>query len=506
MKLTVCPIFLSLAMGLTTLGVSCGDKGDGGGAADGGAADGGTPDGGTPDGGAADGGAADGGAPDGGATVETDCSDGTDDDGDGLIDCDDPDCAGAEACIEQDCTDGSDDDGDGLTDCDDPDCLGNPWCPERDCDNGEDDDGDGYADCLDADCVDDPACNTPESDCSDGLDDDGDGAIDCDDSDCARAEGCYEADCADGLDDDGDKAIDCDDLDCFGEDACIEQVCDDGLDDDGDGGIDCLDVDCWTRKPCLMECAEASVGAVAEGLLATGSTAEADDSFTDLDSCGTAGGPDAGFVWEAPADGCYVIDTDGSDFDTVLRVYESCRTDEVACDDDGGSDGSDSMLTITGSAGELALLVVDGATKRDSGDFQLNIAPYEFPYDLDIGSVTGTAAALGDLDGLEDLTWDPLPSCAAYTAHDDILLWTAPSTGTWTFDLGESEFDTVLAIIAVGDRCPEELACNDDEDLHAKIYTSVATVELEAGQQVLIWIGNFWAEELGDWQLDILME
>jgi len=255
-----------------------------------------------------------------------------------------------------------------------------------------------------------------------------------------------------------------------------------------------------------LECADASVGAVAEGVLATGSTADASDDFTDLDTCGTSGGLDVGYVWEAPADGCYRVDTDGSGFDTVLRAYASCKTDELACDDNSGSDGSDSMLLLTGSAGELSLFVVDGATKRDFGDYTLNVSTWNAPYDVDAGSVSGTAAVTGDIDGLEELTWDPLPSCAAYTANDDVLLWTAPSAGTWTFDLGESAFDTVLAIFAVGDRCPEELACNDDEDLHSKIYTSIASAELDADQQVIIWIGNYWAEELGDWQLDISVE
>lgn len=80
---------------------------------------------------------------------ETECSDGQDNDGDGLTDCADPDCdaqpcdaadagstcqrvssdagaqADASACLghETECGDGLDDDGDGLPDCLDPDCL-----------------------------------------------------------------------------------------------------------------------------------------------------------------------------------------------------------------------------------------------------------------------------------------------------------------------------------------------------------------------------------------------
>ncbi len=67
-----------------------------------------------------------------GPTTETNCTDGLDDDGDTLVDCDDPDCAADPACAapatETNCTDGLDDDGDTLVDCDDPDCSADPAC------------------------------------------------------------------------------------------------------------------------------------------------------------------------------------------------------------------------------------------------------------------------------------------------------------------------------------------------------------------------------------------
>jgi hypothetical protein len=56
------------------------------------------------------------------------CDDMLDDDGDGLIDCDDPDCRGVPACTETICDDMLDDEGDGLIDCDDPDCEASTLC------------------------------------------------------------------------------------------------------------------------------------------------------------------------------------------------------------------------------------------------------------------------------------------------------------------------------------------------------------------------------------------
>lgn len=60
------------------------------------------------------------------------CDDGVDDDGDGLVDCEDPACFRVEGCTELACLDGQDDDGDGLVDCADEDC----WIfddPDADC-------------------------------------------------------------------------------------------------------------------------------------------------------------------------------------------------------------------------------------------------------------------------------------------------------------------------------------------------------------------------------------
>ena len=50
------------------------------------------------------------------------CDNGKDDDGDKLVDCDDPDCDCTPPPTNEICDNGKDDDGDKLVDCDDPDC------------------------------------------------------------------------------------------------------------------------------------------------------------------------------------------------------------------------------------------------------------------------------------------------------------------------------------------------------------------------------------------------
>ena len=60
----------------------------------------------------------------------------------------DPACSGGGGT--EDCTNGIDDDGNGLVDCDDFACLFDPACSGgggSDCVNGIDDDGNGFVDC-----------------------------------------------------------------------------------------------------------------------------------------------------------------------------------------------------------------------------------------------------------------------------------------------------------------------------------------------------------------------
>jgi hypothetical protein len=77
---------------------------------------------------------------------ETDCTNLIDDDGDSMVDCDDPDCQDHVACArETDCDDEVDNDRDGEVDCDDPDCDGAAACnetPDGDADEDTDEDED----------------------------------------------------------------------------------------------------------------------------------------------------------------------------------------------------------------------------------------------------------------------------------------------------------------------------------------------------------------------------
>ena len=131
------------------------------------------------------------------------------------------------------CTDGKDNDGNHLTDCEDPACRDVARCaavigPEDNvgaCSDGVDNDGNGYIDCVDRSCVTTEACKSKEKGdentngaCADGLDNDWNGYIDCGDRSCqidavsiSEETNAY---CSDGKDNDGNGFTDCSDHSC----------------------------------------------------------------------------------------------------------------------------------------------------------------------------------------------------------------------------------------------------------------------------------------------------
>lgn len=143
-----------------------------------------------------------------------------------------------------------------------PDGIALGACPS--CSNGADDDGDGLTDFpFDPDCFDtlDDDEATGGQDCTDGIDNDGNGLVDWpDDPGCESGYDSTEQspavlpECADGLDNDEDGAIDfpndggCDfAADTLEETNAVRPVpaCDDGIDNDGDMLIDELDPGCF---------------------------------------------------------------------------------------------------------------------------------------------------------------------------------------------------------------------------------------------------------------------
>jgi hypothetical protein len=204
--------------------------------------------------------------PEGEGPLPGNCNDALDNDCDGLIDCEDPDCADDPICppalIEWPmCLDDLDNDNDGLIDCADrTDCdgftetCGVGVCESTGsyCDNGTK---------VVVTCTAGTPTEDPEVTCGDGLDNDCDGLTDADDSDC-------QADCTAIMDRNvcrntsgcewvGGKNGTCQyAVPCDPTEPGMEMTCDDGADNDCDGVIDCADTDCNVAPNCQVVCTD----------------------------------------------------------------------------------------------------------------------------------------------------------------------------------------------------------------------------------------------------------
>ncbi len=99
--------------------------------------------------------------------------------------------------------------------------------------------------------------------------------------------------------------------------------------------------------------------------------------------------------WVAPSTASYSLDTVGSDFDTVLAVYD-VGLGEVASDDQGGVQNT-SALTLDATSGSTYYFVVAAWSTSDPGDIFLTLA--------EVGPPTNDAFSAAEvLDGALPLT------------------------------------------------------------------------------------------------------
>jgi hypothetical protein len=489
-------------------------------------------------------------------STETICADGLDDDLDGAIDCDDsdcdasPDCAPAASC-------GSDGDlgsalglavATGIST-----GAGDDFVPSCGSTGGEDmsffwtapEDG-AYTISTEG-SVYDTTMSLMSDDCSAVLtcdDDDGEGTTSIEYITAVAGEQMvivldafssgsgdyvlnitpsFETECRDGLDGDYDDLTDCADSDCAADATCIpEPVCDDGTDEDLDGFVDCDDTDCAEDLFCTTPCADDDLGSAIGEAVASGTTTGAGDDYTS--ECASYASEDVAWRWTAPAEGVYTFDTYGTGFDTILAVEQGdCSASEIDCNDDGEGETYQSEVSLALLAGEELVLHVDGYDDAESGDYVLNITTDieavcadgaddegdgtvdcldtdcdlsascdSSLADFDLGSTTGSAIATGTNAGMGD---DWSVSCTSSTAEDVTYAWVAPSTGSWTFSLVGSSYDTALTLRT---EAGEGFACNDD----ASGTTSMLTWSVNEGDLILITIDGY-STRSGDYTLAI---
>ncbi len=226
-------------------------------------------------------------------------------------------------------------------------------------------------------------------------------------------------------------------------------------------------------------------------------------------------GPD---VWYAYTPSCsqnVVIDTIGSNYDTLLSVHSSCPdlsdTGTVGCNDDaGGSFGQVSMVSLNVTAGTRYLIRVSGYNGA-SGSYTLRINEFlsapsnnscATPVVVANGGTYTAATCAATTDG------PATGSCGPDMTKDVWYRFTPASSGTLTLDTCGSSFDTMLAIYP-GATCPGgvlgELVCTDDANGAGpcgNTIRSFVSMGVTAGIPYMIRAGG-WNGSAGDLTLHV---
>lgn len=309
-------------------------------------------------------------------------------------------------------------------------CDAPPVMPQNEVCDGDDDDCDGNVDedfpgrvC----CVDDLQCGPGETceggECTGGV---GPGPnppgqcttdFDCffqfcvqgvcrdpclDAIECAPGEACVQNACVPGA---GPECVA--DGDCFGFETCENGVCVPPMAPPCLADAECPGDETCQDGVCALPPGGSSCDApvVMDGFgVYPGSNVAAFDAIDG--GCGRADdGPEQVFEFTLEVNARVTLDTDGSNFDTVLSVRSPCAAgaEELACDDDGGGEQFTSAVTFDALAGTTYFAVVEGYGAEDTGQIVLNFA--------------GVEICVADADCPEGLACDDgacvVPPCAA---------------------------------------------------------------------------------------------
>ena len=169
---------------------------------------------------------------------------------------------------------------------------------------------------------------------------------------------------------------------------------------------------------------------------------------------GDPGGKSVWWTWTAPTSAVFTLTTDGSDFDTLLGVYQGSEVTNLvilAGDDDDGP-GLTSLLSFTAQEGETYHFAVDG-WGGESGYIELalqNVGSGAAPPNDAFAQRIPLPPAPGTVAGNNfSATLEPNEPEHVFESTGGASVWwswTAPESGIWRVDTEGSEIDTFLAV------------------------------------------------------------
>lgn len=226
-----------------------------------------------------------------------------------------------------------------------------------------------------------------------------------------------------------------------------------------------------------------------------------DATFDGLHKCMYS--PNRWYCYTPSCTGEVTVSLAGSEFDTMLAVYEGCSeggdcttalNNMIECNDDTNN-SRQSEIVFDGVAGNEYLIEVGGYDLETGAGYLTvscdGITPPPSKDDCD------DAKAIGDVTDepfdTTDATFDGPGLCM--TSPNIWYCYTATCTGNVTVSLAGSSFDTMLAVYEGCECYPTSddlIECNDDAGAG---YQSAITFAAIAGNQYLIEVGGYGSEK-----------
>ncbi len=277
-----------------------------------------------------------------------------------------------------------------------------------------------------------------------------------------------------------------------------------------------------SAQPANNVCSSATLipGNVAEYNPPLLNTAAATTSICDaIEDCDAAGTSNSVWYQYTPSmDGSIRINTFGSNYDTVLSVFDGCATgfipcnqpNELACNDNVFL-GTQSEILLEVKAGQEYIIKAAGNGTSSGGgllDFNLFYIP---PNDL----CTNPMVVVGTIYDPPVLTTDNAQtdlceveeSCEFDGVGVSNSVWysyLAPCDGFLTLDTDGSGYDTVLSVfdgcgkfIAIDEPCqlPTELACDDDAGIGTA--SKITDLPIFGGNEYIIKVADYNTTSVG---------
>ncbi|MDT9177007.1 MAG: S8 family serine peptidase [Limnospira sp. PMC 1291.21] len=266
-----------------------------------------------------------------------------------------------------------------------------------------------------------------------------------------------------------------------------------------------LDLSLATASPANDNLAN-SIALSGASVSTTGTNINATQQSGEPSHAGT-GGSSVWWNWTAPSSGTATINTNGSDFDTVLGVYTGSSISgltEIASDDNSGF-GLQSQVTFNAVGGTNYKIAVDGFNGAQGNiNLDLVFATSQLPNDDFSSSATLSGTSVNITSSNVNATKEPgEPNHAGLYGGSSVWWnWTAPDSGLVTIDTFGSNFDTILAAYTGSSLSNlTEIDSNDDTN---GLQSQISFV-VEPGTTYKIAVDGFGGAS-GDINLSLLLE